>query len=69
VGDGPPGSQNRFTRELKEELLGAADHVGEIEETPILDSDGKPTGYTTKKATGRNGLAAKAWGACKGGRH
>jgi hypothetical protein len=27
-GGRPPGSQNRFTRELKEELFGAADDVG-----------------------------------------
>jgi len=55
-GGRPPGSQNRFTRELKEELLGAADDVGEIEETPILDKDGKPTDYTIKRATGKDGL-------------
>jgi len=38
------GSLNAFGRELKEALLDAAQDVGEVEETDILDKDGKPTG-------------------------
>jgi hypothetical protein len=47
---------NKFTRELKEALLRAAEEVGEVEEVPILDKDGKPTGKMRYRATGKNGL-------------
>ena len=51
-----PGSSNLFGRELKEALLDAAQEVGEVEETDVLDKDGKPTGTTRMRATGKDGL-------------
>ena len=34
----------------------AAQEVGEVEETEILDKDGKSTGQFRRKATGKGGL-------------
>jgi hypothetical protein len=39
-----PGVPNRFTSDLKEAILGAAEDIGEIEEIEILDKDGNSTG-------------------------
>jgi hypothetical protein len=47
---------NKFTRELKEALLQAAEDVGEVREQDILDADGKPTGRTRLVPTGKDGL-------------
>jgi hypothetical protein len=47
-----PGSQNLFTRDLKEALLEAAEEVGEVIEEPILGKDGKPTGMTRSVSSG-----------------
>jgi hypothetical protein len=51
-----PGSQNLFTRDLKEALLEAAEEVGEVIEEPILGKDGKPTGMTRSVSTGKDGI-------------
>ena len=51
-----PGVPNKFTRELKEALLRAAEDVGEVREQDILDADGKPTGRTRLVPTGKDGL-------------
>jgi hypothetical protein len=45
-----------FGRDLKEALLDAAQEVGEVEETEILDKDGNSTGQFRRKATGKGGL-------------
>ena len=45
-----------FGRDLKEALLDAAEEVGEVEETEILDKDGNSTGQFRRKATGKGGL-------------
>jgi hypothetical protein len=55
LGGRQPGSQNVFTRELKEAILQAAEEVGEVEEVQVLDKDGKPTGQTKLK-DGKDGL-------------
>jgi hypothetical protein len=51
-----PGSQNLFTRDLKEAILEAAEEVGEVIEEPILDKNGKPTGMTRSVSTGKDGI-------------
>jgi hypothetical protein len=45
-----------LSRCSNEELLAAAAEVGEVEEVPIFDKDGKPTDKTLSKATGKGGL-------------
>jgi hypothetical protein len=52
----PSGAPNRFPQELKQAMLDAASEVGEINEEPILDRDGNPTGMTRLTATGKDGL-------------
>jgi len=39
------GSMNSFGRDLKEALLDAAQEVGEVVETEILDKDGNSTSF------------------------
>jgi len=51
-----PDGEAGAGRDLKEALLDAAQEVGEVEETEILDKDGKPTGQFRRKATGKGGL-------------
>jgi hypothetical protein len=52
----PVSTTNGCGRDLKEALLDAAEEVGEVEETEILDKDGNSTGQFSRKATGKGGL-------------
>jgi hypothetical protein len=50
------GVPNRFPQELKQAMLDAVSEVGEVNEEPLLDKDGNPTGMTRLTATGKDGL-------------
>jgi hypothetical protein len=49
-----PGVPNKTTQQLKDAILEAADRLGYLEEMPVLDADGKPTGKVELMHTGKD---------------